>query len=604
MKQINKLTTAIALALGLGFASHANATITLESGGKGDTLLFPFFAGAAENYFAIMNDHLFYGDRQTDENTAEQWVQVHIRFLGAGWSGELLDFDVILSPHDVMVFRVADVDGDGYWEIDQTLDPKNFEYTGMLGNCKNEQTGVVLANYNCMDQSNWLIPPVGGNVDQPLINYHRQWGHIEVIGEGILNGMTHPIMNNLIAPTNAGKLANQGQRRVDKQLGTHLWSWTNAGNVPGNADKGATDVPNVLSGTAFVTLPGASHGLSYNAEAFMDFRTAANLHRIDNYPPAPAVIIHDEDASPNRAAGASPAGDYVYGFPFDVNAVAGPNNLRDDRQDEARLSFSVTWGPSLADGDDYNPIPTMTGITRPVNGAGQDNWDQVLTPANLAKLNDHINSIAEVEEAIRLSGQRYTGFWLNGQPVGFNSDNTPVATTLFSYYYALFPTKYFYGENAAFVNPPTSFSTYLNSTVSTLVGPTMSKVMEANLWDIYETPICPTTSTTTCVISPCKLKETEDCKPIVFPYEGQLKTIQGIEGEILNGLQRRSDFVPGKGKFSTWPLDNANNPGLLPAGAHPSTLKTWPLLMYTFELEAANPSPDGAVVHHWKSMHR
>jgi hypothetical protein len=176
--------------------------------------------------------------------------------------------------------------------------------------------------------------------------------------------------------------------------------------------------------------------LSYNDEAFSNLLTATNPHRIDNYLPNQAVIIHDENASGNTA-GTSPAGDYVYGFPF--NAAGGTGF--DDRQDEARLRFDVTWGPTLADGDDYSPItPILSNITRPVNGAGQDDWDQTLTHANATKGADHINSIAEVEEAIRLSGQRYTGFFLDNKP--FDATCTqPSCTTLMSLYYALFPTK-------------------------------------------------------------------------------------------------------------------------------------------------------------------
>jgi len=85
MKPVNKLATAIAVALGIGIAVPTPAEITLHSGGKGDALLFPIFNGTFENHFAILND-------------SDYWIQGHLRFRGAGWSGELLDLDVILSP--------------------------------------------------------------------------------------------------------------------------------------------------------------------------------------------------------------------------------------------------------------------------------------------------------------------------------------------------------------------------------------------------------------------------------------------------------------------------------------------------------------------------
>lgn len=543
-------------------------------------MIFPVFNGNFENHFAILND-------------SEHWIQGHVRLQGAGWSGELLDFEAILSPHDVMEFRVADVDGDGLWEIDQSLDPKNFRYTGMSKECGVENTNPTVPN--CMDQSSLLIPLVSGNVPQALIDYHRQWGYIEFIGEGVLSGMTHATMEELIAPANAGKLASKGQRRSGNKLGTHLWSWTNADKARGSDDKGATDVPNVLSGTAFVTIPGASHGLSYNAEAFMDFRTVNNPHRIDNYPQNQAVIIHDEDAA-GGTAGISPAGDYVYGFPFNAAGGAG----FDDRQDEARLRFNVTWGPTLADGDDYTPIPTMTDITRPVDGAGQDNWDQTLTHANAGKGADHINSIAEVEEAVRWSGQRYTGFYLDNKPFDAACVQ-PACTSLMSLYYALFPTKYFYGENAALAP---SFDAYLNQTVSKLTN--LQKHTQVELWDTEERSACSPPVEETCDTSPCPpiTYTRQDC-PFSLKFEGELFSIAQIKAvpNITNGIAK-SGANFSQGKFSIWPDANSDNPGNLSTGSHPSTLSTWPLLLYTFEFELANPSPDGAFVHHWKTMHR
>jgi len=578
MERVNKLAVAITIALGVSVASQANAEIALMSGGKGDALLFPVFNGSFENHFAILND-------------SGHWIQGHMRIRGAGWSGELLDFDVILSPHDVMEFRIADVDGDGFWEIDQSLDPKNFQYTGMLKNCQAENTGAQVQN--CMDQSSLLIPPIGGSVTQELINYHRQWGYIEFISEGVLNGMNHAIMERLINPANAGKLANEGQRRSGNQLGTHLWSWTDADKARGGNDNGATDVQNVLGGTAFVTVPGTSHGLSYNAEAFTDFRTANNPHRIDNYLPNQAVIIHDENAS-NNAFGASPFGDYVYGFPF--NAAGGTG---DDRQDEARLRFSVTWGPTLADGDDYSPIVSEQGISRPDQG-GQDDWDRTLTHANPAKGIDNVNSIAEVEEAVRLAGQHYTGFFLDNRPFDFAC--TGNCTSLTSLYYALFPTKYFYGESAALAS---TFSAYLTQSVSKLMG--LQKNMQVEVWDTEERPACSPPVAETCDTSPCPPVDnniSEDC-PFPLVYEGNLFSIANVKGvsNIANGIASSgADYS--KGKFSIWPIASNDDPSQLTIGSHPSTLATWPLLLYTFELESANPSVDGAFVHHWKNMLR
>ncbi|MCP4699947.1 MAG: hypothetical protein GY862_24315, partial [Gammaproteobacteria bacterium] len=117
MKKANKLIAAIAAAASLSPAA-LQAGIQLKTDGFGDALIFPLFHGLAENYFTI-------------SNISDNFVQGHIRFRGGGWGSGLLDFDVILSPFDVFVFRLADLDGDGQWEIDQSIDPDNFAYTSL-----------------------------------------------------------------------------------------------------------------------------------------------------------------------------------------------------------------------------------------------------------------------------------------------------------------------------------------------------------------------------------------------------------------------------------------------------------------------------------------
>jgi hypothetical protein len=148
MRKINKLAAAIAVAVGVGAASTANAVIELKPNCLGDAMLFPIYHGYFENYFTI-------------SNMANEWIQGHLRFRGAAWSGEVRDFDVILSPGDVMVFRLADLDGDGQWEIDQSLDPLNFKYTGMYAyndmpfTCKDSGGSPI---DGCMEMSTTLIP--------------------------------------------------------------------------------------------------------------------------------------------------------------------------------------------------------------------------------------------------------------------------------------------------------------------------------------------------------------------------------------------------------------------------------------------------------------
>ena len=510
MKKLHKLAAATAMALSLGGLSPYASAIGFVPNGmeispemRGDTLLFPVFYGRGENLYTITNN-------------SGSWIQGHLRFRGAAWSGELLDMDIILSPGDVFVFRVADIDGDGHWELDQSLDPKNFRYTGMLSSCVPgpylpSETGVATAvgKQNCMDPKFTLVPlPRGDNgvsnsgITTDRIDYHVHNGYIEFIGEGVLDGMSSSSMEKLINPSNAGKLAADGQREVGDGLGTSLWAWvvSNSPNDDNTASvvfgRAASDVSNALGGTAFVTLvPGQSQGVAYNAESIVNFRTNTHRHRVDNYVAGDqGVILHTDDAF------AAPGNfTYVYGYQEAGaqwnNAALSPTNFQ-----EGRISFNNTWGPTLADGDDYrmgDAETTVLSMLRPV-GDGTVPSDNALDEWDL-RLGGR-NSIAEVEEAIRLagirngnalsshvpytdpginpiggaapqwgrpwdpngliptsSGQSFTGFYFDNSTFDKACDGngtTPATTCSGSraqtWYFVYAPTKFFYAEDASY----------------------------------------------------------------------------------------------------------------------------------------------------------
>jgi hypothetical protein len=549
MKKLHKLAAAVAVAAGIALSPQANAFIQMQSSGVGDALLFPAFNGYIENYFTV-------------SNSANEWVQGHIRFRGAAWSAELRDFDVILSPGDVFVFRLADLDGDGLWEIDQSLDTRNFQYTGMIHNC----TGVGGVSVPlCLDASNLLEPTVNeqNGITQALINHQRNVGYVEFIGEATLNNMTHDIMNALIGETPgvwAPYVTENGNRR-----GTSAWKWSDAAgdgagnrfrlcanpNVTHPCNQGLLDVGNWLSGTAFVTVPGQTHGLAYNAEAFVDFRTADAFHRIDNYvgtgvynsnntrsanldASAPscsvnntvgcnagapggigdldptalvsnpvskavggfptAVILHHESAS-SDPAGASPAGDYVYGCPDGTNSP-----ITETYDDELVISFNNTWGPTLADGDDTNTTANLGLFVENPNSADinvlgnpNDFWDsrRVSYNRNAPRVSfrpinsPEDNSVDEVEHAIARLGQVYRTYYFHN--MGFDTSRNGNKATLQSHFFGFFPTKYFYGENlvrALGGDSVRNCQQYIDRAVTDLVR--MAKPVTVEVWDTNE----------------------------------------------------------------------------------------------------------------------
>jgi hypothetical protein len=659
MRKINKLAAAIAVAVGVGAASTANAVIELKPNGLGDALLFPIYHGYFENYFTI-------------SNMANEWIQGHLRFRGAAWSGEVRDFDVILSPGDVMVFRLADLDGDGQWEIDQSLDPLNFKYTGMYAyndmpfTCKDSGGSPI---DGCMEMSTTLIPEPNGALTEGIIEYQKQMGYVEFIGEAVLDGMTHEIMNNLL--NNASQLY---QTRVFNKRGTTAWAWSDAGGwrgankLPFEDDEGLSDVPNMLSGTAFLTPPGSTRGLAYNAEVFVNFRTATRgdpnspdqlptdevnayhvgLHRIDNYrvgtgdtvdgydnggrgiPPfnvhpnesmagfSPlaenrAIIVHDENGAVTQASGTSPAGDYVYWF----------NNV-DNRLDEARISFNNTWGPTLADGDDYlmtyyfdnttalgdvnvyheghdlrwvgcNPAVYPSDFAGTVQ-AEVDDWDcrwSVQSPLR----NANTNSIAEVEEAIREAGQMFTGYYMDNDVFdkacegNGNANATSCSeNTLTTQFLAFFPTKFFYGESAVFWGQSTH-DDYLNEAIQRLLA--FPKDLAPQIWDITEHPLGFVTEGVEC-ISPSTLEECfgEPPSKLAFHFELQLVGVDFVK-EILGGGSA-TGYEKGRAVF-----DILGDPITQPA-IQGITSRAFPALMYAFEWDQFAPS----FITHWRSLNR
>lgn len=563
---MNGLAAAVAVALSMGFASQASAAIELKHNAKGDALIFPAFNGYVENYFTISNG-------------SNEWIQGHLRFRGAAWSGELRDFDVILSPGDVFVFRVADLDGDGQWEIDQSLDNKNFKYTAQNYNC-----GSVS---QCLDPSNRLIPePTGSVLTEGVIEHQKHVGYVEYFGEAVLEGMTQEIMADLL--TTSPSVANAPfQSSFFSRIGTNTWKWSDAANgfrsctavnVGTACDRGLSDVPNVLSGTAFITLPGKSQGLAYNAEALVNFRTANNPHRIDNYRALgyasidtdatqiannSAVILHHE--SGNQGTGPSPFGDYVYHFPTD--GVLGQG---EDRSDEARISFNNTWGPTLADGDDYSLVGLRdTDIT-----GSLDDWDSPIIPSH--SLDDNANSVAEVEEAIRADGQSFTSFYFDGAKL--NSGDSALSSWFFAHY----PTKFFYGESGTFYGN-TTIEGYTQSAATVLL--TLAKPVNVEIWDINEVPGGQNTSG---CISP------DPCAVISSTVLGQELNFFGVEffkNAFNNGTA--DSFTTGRTVIA--PVAQANNPRNSTGGNRDLS---WPGLMYTFE----QGGTEG--LGQWRSMQR
>jgi hypothetical protein len=627
MKKMNKLAAAVTVALSLGVAPHINAApIELKPNGVGDTLLFPVFIGYSnfENYFTISNNH-------------NRWVAGHIRFRGAAWSGEILDFPVILSPGDVFVFRIADIDGQGNWAIDQSLDPKNFAYTNQL--CA-DQVLRPEPNYILIPSSVSVAAASGQTAQQAsdaVINHHKHAGYIEFFGTAVLDGMSESRMAGLLNNDNQlwqNKVANPCNN--NSKRGTTVWAWSNA-EANFATDQGLSDVPNVLSGNGFIGITGIGPtAIAYNAEAFVNFRTPTRLsaetftsypvgtHRIENYtrntataaahPAASnagfnltaenrAIILYHEDAN-SSANATSPAGDYLYS-----------NN--DNRLSEAHIAFNNTWGPTLQDGDDYNLSSNFTvSGGRNVNVYGGTTDLRSFSDATGAKDFDNFessfhagmidtvpnsgsgNSIAEVEEAIRLAGQSYKSVYVDGSWFDkFSKKVTaPTAAALKSYYIVHFPTKFFHFENGTGSG---NFTNYLTTSVNAMLA--SAKSVNVEVWDIFEN----IPGGSGCVTSPC----IPTVKTTVLGHELNFFTIGFFKNAFTQTAGRVNDnrasgdaFTAGRVVLSPAPSynDASNGANLGRTDTAIGVLgNSYPMLGYTFEATS-----DFTKFGQWRSMQR
>jgi hypothetical protein len=642
MKKMNKLAVAVGVALSLGVASQANAVMEFHQGGKGDVVLFPYYNGSEgwENYYTITND-------------SPLWIQGHLRFRGAAWCGELRDFDIILSPGDVFVFRIADIDGDGEWELDQSLDMKNFQYTGLVEMADQGDMDLPTSHcqaadgekhWPCMDPSYGLIPEADAILTEDKIELQKQQGYIEFIGEAVLDGMDHNMMNILLSG-DPGQWAPY-QTEFMSHRGTTAWKWSNAEGqrftnqfdvvAPTFTDpvwvgnRGLRDVPNVLSGFAVVSKVGQDTGLAYNAPVIANFRTTGTDHRIDNYRidvngnsldvdnpvlvnTNRGVIVHNENGAASPI-GISPHGDYIYGFqeegPDPFNPM--PGSLRY----ESLISFNNTWGPTLADGDDYNlsrfainginnvygtvDREASTGLILPVNlrwtaGTGIFRFGNEVTGNALnLEIDDFdrrvidrsgINSIAEVEEAVRVGGQYCSGFYFDGAGAVAVGESGSLQTWFHSWSF----TKFFYGERADYYLE-TNLAGYIRAAAQALVQ--MPKTFALEVWDTEERTAGGATISRGQCVSPAIGPE---CLTTTSGSTGDLNLADCCGTFSISDVKARysadvAAFTSGRAVFTP-----RNNDSVVDAEHQFRNRYSWPTLLYGYEMNSGEMA-------HWRVL--
>jgi len=271
----------------------------------GQVVIFPFYdvrSDAAFQYFSITN-------------TADDWVQGHIRFRSGKYSVEVLDFDVILSPHDVFTFLVIpNVDGKGTpgfasFDVD-TL--KNSSY--FLGGYYDSATGTAYIPFMTS-----RLEAVGISSADAL--EQAKYGYVEFIPEGAVdddfmdaNNDDQPDYDTLLKAVE--KDFKDGDDNGDDNPIDYA-------DYPGN-DFMATEW--FFDGNSMA-------GYAINADLIADFRTENHAHLDDGYRPDATglysgmngLILHE-----------------------DIGTKQDPSDPF------YRPDWTTTYGPTLAFGDDYD----------------------------------------------------------------------------------------------------------------------------------------------------------------------------------------------------------------------------------------------------------
>lgn len=324
---------------------------------------------------------------------------------------------------------------------------------------------------------------------------------------------------------------------------------------------------------------------------FRDFRTAVNPHRIDNYLRDPEVILVDGPASAED-------GDYIYRF-NDIQPIALHPTF------ERGVSFNNTWGPTLADGDDYalsaaSPlnftvtdavVGRVTGTTTAISEiqlggdnildlaafraglvAGADFWDDAYGA-------NELNSIAEVELALDSNMQTFTSQFFDNQGIGSSAG-------LRSMYVAHFPTKFFRGETRLDLDPSIGFTQYIKEASNYLLSDEVDKAYNVEVWDIDENSSCgeivdSSTSPATVIQLECA---------IYMPQELQLLDIAQ-----LKAVQDVSALGFEQGQVVLSPIESD-----LTSTNQATFLSSYPGVMYTFNYSFTNTLE----LDHWVPMIR
>ena len=361
----------------LAFSGIATAQPMFDLGAReqlGNIVLFGYYdvrstteggPGLSDNYFSVVN-------------TSDSFVNVHVRVRTGKCSVELLDFDAILTPHDVFAF---DISPSASGAVFASCDTDTLIASGFNGDIVN---GCVSYPANTSLISSCGACPTGAALTPEEAVSATKWGYVEVIGELQFNSTRASTEKTCTA-----QMVEDGDY--------YLYKWLTTDDCCSLSGVTCDVVDNVLFGRVYQARFNASVTLvelSTENGLSMDSPIDKIINHRRCYDTAPELGCSSADSELRNITGDGYAYDVASDAPLgaqDINQcffknVVGP--IGSTKAVENRIGAAATFGPTLAD-IDLGP------------GRSSDWEDTALT---VAQLNNGFAKQTAVSHYFRLPG--------------------------------------------------------------------------------------------------------------------------------------------------------------------------------------------------------
>jgi hypothetical protein len=358
MKKARLLAITLAITVLMLWSATAMAGMDI----LGDKLLFGYYdiRTAAQGGPALTDNYF------TVTNTSDDYVQAHVRVRTGQTSIELLDFDAVLSPHDVFTFDMYQ-DPTTNSTVWASCDPGTLTLSGFSLNFDRDANGTL--DCYVLDSASFtnmlsLIMACDATLTQDEALAQTREGYVETLLEGNfeLNATCTTAMvssgDYLLYDWVDGTLAVDVDGDTVNEIA--IDGGTGDVNVGDAADNCPWDYPgNVLFGRVYyveydpatVTI---SRMASQNAVPLIDTRTENSIATSVILAIVHSIDYSSEIARIDAAPGAQIQEGWAYGASQTAAPVTGADDMNYCTYDNTagvinRVGAGATYGPTLAD---------------------------------------------------------------------------------------------------------------------------------------------------------------------------------------------------------------------------------------------------------------